>query len=148
MDEALIANWNAKVGQLDRVFHLGDFCMTNRDRGQRIFNRLNGQKHLVLGNHDKTGRQIKGWNWVHAYHELTIDKQRIVLCHYAMRVFNRVHHGAIQLYGHSHGRLPGNSQQLDVGVDCWDYSPVNLDDIKRRLKTLPKWSPLDHHGDK
>jgi hypothetical protein len=32
--------------------------------------------------------------------------QPIVLCHYAMRVWNRSHHGAWHLYGHSRGNLP------------------------------------------
>lgn len=26
MDEALVANWNRRVGPDDTVFHLGDFC--------------------------------------------------------------------------------------------------------------------------
>jgi calcineurin-like phosphoesterase family protein len=45
---------------------------------------------------------------------------------------------AIALYGHSHGRLPGNSMSLDVGVDCRGFAPVRLDDIRRRMRTLPE----------
>jgi calcineurin-like phosphoesterase family protein len=41
------------------------------------------------------------------------------------------------LYGHSHGRLPGTRTSLDVGVDCWSYLPVTLDEIRDRLATLP-----------
>lgn len=147
MDESMIANWNAKVGQMDRVFHLGDFCMTDRDRGQHIFDRLNGQKHLVLGNHDKAGRQIKGWNWVHPYHELRIEKQSIVLCHYAMRVWNKSHHGAWMLYGHSHGSLPDdpNAKSIDVGVDCHDYAPISFADISR-IMAKKTTVAVDHHG--
>jgi hypothetical protein len=32
-----------------------------------------------------------------------------VLCHYAMRVWNRSHHGAWHLYGHSQGESPRNT---------------------------------------
>ncbi len=38
--------------------------------------------------------------------EISVHGQPIVICHYAMRVWNRSHHGAWHLYGHSHGNLP------------------------------------------
>lgn len=146
MDTKMIENWNKKVGVDDDVYHIGDFCFMDQEKGQSILDRLNGRKHLVLGNHDKVGRRLKGWEWIKDYHEMTIDGQFIVLCHYAMRVWNRCHKGSIQLFGHSHGNLPGNSQQIDVGVDVWDYQPVTLKDVQRKLKTLPAFHPEDHHG--
>lgn len=35
----------------------------------------------------------------------------------------------VNLYGHSHGRLPeyNDKLQLDVGVDVWGYRPVPLE---------------------
>jgi calcineurin-like phosphoesterase family protein len=52
-------------------------------------------------------------------------------------VWNASHHGALHFYGHSHGNLPGDSQSLDVGVDCWDFRPASLAEIRARLATLP-----------
>ena len=143
MDEVMIANWNNKVGQNDIVYHLGDFAL-NKDP-EKYLRRLNGQKFLIRGNHDKRPRVDHGWANIWDYRELRHEKQNIVLCHYAMRVWNKSHHGAIMLYGHSHGNLPGTDQSLDVGVDCWNYSPTSLEDIKRRLKTLPPYKQADHH---
>ncbi len=50
--------------------------------------------------------------------EISVNGQPIVLCHYAMRVSNRSHHGAWHLYGHSHGNLPEGptSLSMDVGI--------------------------------
>tara|TARA_R110002124_G_scaffold133942_2_gene296444 strand:- start:5153 stop:5380 length:228 start_codon:yes stop_codon:yes gene_type:complete len=45
--------------------------------------------------------------------------------------------GAIQLFGHSHGRMPGTRQCIDVGVDVMGYVPVTLPEIKSRLAMLP-----------
>ena len=46
-----------------------------------------------------------------------LDKpQLVVLCHYAMRVWDRSHYGSWHLYGHSHGNLPpwkSDSPRLD-----------------------------------
>ena len=53
MNEGMIANWNNVVGSDDIVIHLGDFCFGGRQKVESVFNRLNGEIDLVLGNHDK-----------------------------------------------------------------------------------------------
>ena len=58
---------------------------------------------------------------------------------------NKSHHGSLMLYGHSHGSLPGTDQSLDVGVDCWDLAPTNLEKIMARMRTLPRYKHDDHH---
>lgn len=140
MNEVMIERWNERVLPEDEVYHLGDFGFGEQEPLQKIFDRLNGRKHFVWGNHDKTGRKLNGWVWVRPYHELHVENQLIVLMHYAMRVWNQSHRGSTSLFGHSHGRMPGNSQSLDVGVDCWDFRPVALDEINARLATLPKFT--------
>lgn len=146
MDEALIENWNQVVGVDDEVYHLGDFAFCSGEKAQAIFDHLNGRKHLILGNHDKNVRDIQGWVWVKHYHELYVGKQMIVLFHYAQRVWNRSHHGAWHLYGHSHGSLPDDVKTLsfDVGVDCTGYRPISFEEVVERMRTR-KWSPTDHH---
>ena len=59
--------------------------------------------------------------------------QVLVLCHYALRVWDRAHYGAWHLYGHSHGTLPAWGLSLDVGVDSHDFRPINLDEVATRL---------------
>jgi calcineurin-like phosphoesterase family protein len=63
--------------------------------------------------------------------------QKLVLCHYALRSRPGSRRGAVHLYGHSHGTLPGNGQSLDVGVDCWDFRPVSLSQIREVLEREP-----------
>ena len=77
--------------------------------------------------------------------EINLDGHTLTLCHYGMRVWNRCHHGALMLYGHSHGSLPGNAQSLDVGADAWDFRPVTLAEILARMATLPPYQADDHH---
>jgi len=63
------------------------------------------------------------------------DKQLIALCHYAMRVWRNSFHASWHLYGHSHGMLPEipHSLSFDVGVDCWDFYPVSIEEIKAKM---------------
>lgn len=148
MNESLITNWNSVVGRYDHIYHLGDFSFArNIDDSRTILSRLNGIKHLIRGNHDPDRVcQLDGWASVQDYKELKIDNKKLVLCHYAMRVWNGSHHGSLMLYGHSHGSLPGSNQSLDVGVDCWDYKPVNLEQIKAKLETLPPLTEMINNG--
>lgn len=143
MDETLIANWNAVVGPKDDVFHLGDFAVRcDPKKMANIFRRLNGRKHLIIGNHDSGATIALPWSSQPAhYREISVEKQRIILLHYGMRVWNGMRYGALQFFGHSHGRLPGCRASLDVGVDSWGYTPVTLAAIRERLALFEPANP-------
>jgi calcineurin-like phosphoesterase family protein len=59
MDEAMIRAWNDRVAPDDIVWHVGDFDMGRDDKIEATFHRLNGVKHLVLGNHDEEREEIR-----------------------------------------------------------------------------------------
>lgn len=148
MDADMVANWNSVVGPDDDVYHLGDFAM-GKDAVPSITARLNGRIHLIWGNHDSEQvRNLPCWASSQPYLEINDQGTKLVLSHYAHRVWNRSHHGALMLYGHSHGSLPGTDQSLDVGVDCWNMTPTDLEQIKRRMRSLPPYSSGDHHVSK
>ena len=67
----------------------------------------------------------------------SVESTRLVMCHYALRSWPGIRKGALQLYGHHHGRLPGNSQSMDIGVDVLGLAPVRLATIKARLAMMP-----------
>ncbi|WP_116654918.1 metallophosphoesterase family protein [Pelagibacterium sediminicola] len=138
-DRYLEQCWNDTVRPEDTVYHLGDFAYrSDKDAARKRFNRLHGTKHLIVGNHDGPWVREMGWETVEKMADISVGGQRIILCHYGLRVWNSMRHGALMLYGHSHSRLPGNSQSCDVGVDDWQFMPVDLPQIRARLATLPK----------
>lgn len=141
-DEALIANWNERVQPGDDVYHLGDFVF--RGNPDAVFARLRGNKRLLLGNHDKEKRLKRlPWAWIKHVYELKIDSEtRLFLSHYSGRRWPHSHHGAIHLFGHSHGELEDYRRSTDVGVDAWDYAPVHLDTILEYMKDK---EPTPHH---
>ncbi|MFC5312776.1 metallophosphoesterase [Azospirillum rugosum] len=140
-DEELVRRWNEVVGPDDDVHHLGDFAYRcDPKRLASIFKRLNGRKHLTIGNHEKGPTlQMKWASEPVPYREITVDGQRIVLFHFGMRVWNAMRYGTLHFYGHSHGKLSGNRQSLDVGVDCWNFRPVSLEQIRGRLAEFPEF---------
>ena len=52
MDEAIIQNWNRKVKPEDDVWILGDFVFRSRNSPEWYLQKLQGHKHLIVGNHD------------------------------------------------------------------------------------------------
>ena len=124
MDAELIRRWNAVVEAGDEVWHLGDFARTAQ-RASDVVAQLNGRKHLILGNNDSVDVG-EGWESVAPYAEIEREGRFLVLCHYPFRSWYRQHKGALNLHGHSHGRMKELARQFDVGVDVWDYRPASL----------------------
>ena len=127
MNAALIANWNAAAAPEDEIWHLGDVARLPTEVAG-ILSRLNGRKRLVRGNNDPDATlSAAGWESVHEYAEIEVSGRRLVLCHYPFRSWNGQHRGAINLHGHSHGRLKPMPRQFDVGVDARGFAPTILD---------------------
>jgi calcineurin-like phosphoesterase family protein len=144
MDRFMIDAWNSVVAPRDTIYVVGDFAhwRLKPEAIRAYFDALNGDKNLIIGNHDH--EHTKGLPWVSVEHRafLKIDGRDIVLDHYAGKTWNKSFHGSVQLFGHSHGAMPENDQQLDVGVDKWGYMPVSWPEIAQRLATLPPfWTP-------
>ena len=81
---------------------------------------------------------IKGW----ASGDVS-GPERVVLCHYALRIWQGRHNGSLHLYGHSHGTLEEIGRSTDVGVDSWEYAPVEIDQVlamltEREIKAIPE----------
>lgn len=151
MNEELIKRWNEKVSPKDEVYHLGDLSLGNADFTKEVLDRLNGKIYLIKGNHDKSTLSYpKRFEWIKDYHELYVDlqngkRQKVILMHYAMKVWNGSHRGNWQLYGHSHGTLPDENDRLqfDVGVDCHDFYPISVEEIEQIMSKKNWVSPFE-----
>jgi len=171
MDEELIRQWNAVVDEDDDVYHIGDVSLSSDKKTLHILNRLNGNIHLITGNHEKSVLKNAACRdrfvWIKGIHELYVDtgevnfevptknkQQMIVLCHYGMRVWNKSHHGSWMLYGHSHDSMEHEEwgRSMDVGVDSayrilGVFRPFSFDEISKIMATRSH-NPVDHHLEK
>lgn len=154
MHEALIDRWNAVVRPSDEIWHLGDFSFVKDEMANRlIFERLNGRKRLIIGNHDSRDHMLKlGWDEVKHYHWLNYAKVKFCLFHYPIHEWDGFWHNfkdrqpsvvrSVHLFGHVHStptepKHDFHPLSMDVGVDANDYRPVHIDDILARMKN--KW---------
>ena len=146
MNEDIIKRWNNKVGPRDIVYILGDFAFCKGPRANNFLDRLNGQKVLVVGNHDsflddKSFDRSKFTKI--CYYDKIHDKDskgndyRVILFHYPIAVWDCKHHGAIHLFGHIHKDGDSKHHPLrvkltngyNVGVDVNNFEPLTLDEI-------------------
>lgn len=153
MDNALIDNWNSVVRDKDDVYILGDVSWYSGHETASLLNVLKGRKHLILGNHD--GVILKSSQAQHQFVEIVTRKEidvetefygkiHVVMDHFYQPFFNRSHHGAVMLYGHTHNgdcyeeelkiqymldEDGFRSEAYNVGCMHWGYTPVTLENI-------------------
>lgn len=142
MDQAILERLNNSVKHNDILYFLGDFCIGGKARALAYRKQIRCERiFAVPGNHDKETRKLTdAFSWLNNLAEVSVHGQPIVLCHYAMRVWNRSSHGAWHLYGHSHGNLPeiAASLSMDVGVDAHDFCPRHFDEIRAYMAARMK----------
>ena len=165
MDETLIARWNQRVGPEDTVYHLGDLTLGTAEQAQRVIARLNGTIMILGDPYHHDGRWLQ-WrqgmqpdirsasdrsliilspiHLFHCEHPWGGKRLSVVLSHFPMFSWHKMHHGSWHLFGHSHGRTRRGLLCLDVGVDCWGYAPVSLDEIFAAMR--PKQEALAAQG--
>ena len=129
MEQAIIGNYRKVVAPEDTVYILGDLTIKgpqHRGHLEYILEQLPGNKHLILGNHDKFDPFVYVELGVLTVHTaLDIGDYILihdpVLCH---AVNNRK-----WLCGHVHTLFKMNTHGnvLNVGVDQWCFFPVNID---------------------
>lgn len=106
-DQTIINNWNNVVGIDDDVYLLGDISWYGSSKTLELFNQLNGNIHLIKGNHDdkilKNRDLQKRFVEIVDYKELQLeDGKGVVLCHYPIPCFKNHYYGWYHLFGHVH----------------------------------------------
>lgn len=179
-NQALVDNINQLVKPNDILYCLGDWSFGGYANIEIFRKQLNCKTiHLILGNHDQHIEPIDSiyrplFSSVQHYKELSLKipttksgkfgKTKFILSHYAMRVWNKSHHGSIMLYGHSHGTLDEmqptfanptwigdnyfikNYKTMDVGIDTNNLYPYHLDEILEIMKNKEMLLEIDHHN--
>ena len=139
MDEVMVAKWNAKVKAADTIYVLGDLFFRSANV-EPILKRLNGRKHLVLGNHDHswTGRVRLGdyFESVQTMKEIDVCGAPATLCHYPMLSYPQARRGYM-IYGHIHNNtgddywplIMRRPRMLNAGVDVNGFEPVTFEEL-------------------
>ena len=153
MNEAIVKNWNSVVNWDDEVYLLGDVMLNDDEKGMECLSRLNGQIHIIIGNHDTDNRLMK---YIYSPNVVSIQSiahykyngYHFYLSHYPTLCGNyderySLKRRLINLCGHSHTQNWG--QDLDKGLiyhcelDAHNNQPVLIDKI---ITDMLEWVEL------
>jgi calcineurin-like phosphoesterase family protein len=130
MNEYIISTYNELVKRDDLVIHLGDIARYN---WFDFVSLLNGNKELVLGNHDKNNDYKRLFKGVHDRMQIKVGGVDVILDHFPIYSWNKRIHGSVHCFGHVHGKFEGFGRSMDVGVDTNNFAPYNLEDVVQTL---------------
>lgn len=144
MMEDIVERWNKKIAPEDHVYILGDLVV-GQDEAQALsmLQKLNGNLHIVLGNHDTDRRkdlyeQFPNIVEIALAMRFRYNKYSFYLSHYPticsnMDADRTLDSKVINLCGHSHTKDP--FADWDKGLiyhcelDAHDNEPILIDDI-------------------
>lgn len=165
MNERMVELWNDNVDSADIIYVLGDFSL-GASAVTKYGPRLNGNKYLVPGNHDRChpvfhkNKDIRMANAKKLYEDAgfiimpiestlsTIpDFFSFKLCHMPYTgdhtekeryiEYRPKNYGQWLLHGHVHDHWKVKGKQINVGVDVWNFMPVSIEMIKLIIQNGP-----------
>jgi calcineurin-like phosphoesterase family protein len=161
MADKIIENWNSVVDEDSIIYYLGDlFYKVKASHVAYLVHQLKGEIRVILGNHDRLSQlfRMNRFSDIQTYQRISIKdeehkkgKQDIIVSHYPHLIWDKHHHGAFHLHGHSHHNLGKNEEGakyynrkvLDVGCNGWDYTPLSYNQIKVIMKQR-EINTIDH----
>ena len=155
MTELAIEAYNSVVKRGDTVYHLGDFSFGGKSKIIDVKSKLNGQIHLILGNHDRIiskSTELKMYfASVRHYRTITLAGYRFVLFHFPLAEWEDCHKGVIMLHGHTHGNKENLQYQqvfkfFDVGIDNRPDNKMLPWNIEEVINIVKNRDTMSHHS--
>lgn len=135
MNEAIIERWNKVVNKFDKVYHLGDFCFGRENLS--IITRLNGQKRLILGNHDTYSHEYTGLGFLSIHGALFWND--CILTHIPVHPYSLGSRAKYNIHGHLHSKrvmtveVPEftriDKRYINVSCEQNNLTPMNAEEL-------------------
>ena len=149
--EAMIQLWNSRVDKKDTIYILGDLSFGTIEDKRKLFQRLNGNKVLILGNHDKVSDHLRCYfNHITQIKNMTFKKSvynflhrdiEMIMCHFPMLSWEHKDKNSVMIHGHCHGKVDeinksSDDLRFDVGLDSElaNYNLISLEKLAKHIK--------------
>lgn len=135
-DEHIITQWNSVVNKRDVTYILGDITMEKKS-SYPLLDRLNGIKHVVLGNHDRRQDILHLLQHVESVAGM-IQYKGIMLTHTPIHPMELEYRFNKNIHGHIHDKvvmkmLDGweviDERYFCVSCEQVDYKPKTLEEL-------------------
>ncbi len=131
-DEHIIAKWNSVVTKRDITYILGDVTM-EKSAPYPLLDRMNGVKHIVLGNHDRRQDAKRLLQYAESIAGM-IQYKGVMLTHCPIHPMELDYRFNKNIHGHIHEKvvlLNGSPDPRYICVSCEqvDYTPKTLQEL-------------------
>ena len=98
MHKTIKTNWNNTVTNADHVYILGDLSWKENEDVISFVSKLKGNKHLIVGNHDRVKDQrykqlfVEVCDYKELKDKINGKEYNVVLSHYPLAFWNHQHH--------------------------------------------------------
>jgi len=123
-DEYIISQWNKVVDKRDVTYILGDVTMEKK-YPYPILGRLNGTKHVVLGNHDRKQDVRELLKYAHSVSGC-VKYKGLILTHIPIIESEIIGHFYRNIHGHIHNHIIPNPLYVNVSCEVIEYTPRTL----------------------
>lgn len=142
MERALIGRFNRIVKKEDTVYILGDFAYKiPAKEADKILQKLNGHKTLLIGNHDRNYDPALFDEICH-YKHTHYNCYQLSLMHYPMMEWKNSRHGSLQLHG-----SPQLHEILQLQESLQLHGHIHSGDGKRRYYNLSGFKGDNYNQD-
>ena len=135
-DAELVKRWNSVVMPKDKVYHMGDFAFGKRNI--EIAAQLNGNKVLVMGNHDMYNVDEYRKYFNHCFG--VCEYKGMILTHVPVHPRELARRYYANIHGHLHSKTINEGNYLNVGCEQTNLTPIPLDEVYNRLAVIDKAS--------
>lgn len=168
MLEDMKRRWNENVTNADHVYIAGDIVWRMGPETERYLRTLNGNLHLIVGNHDhfiKSNNFAKRFEEIVYYKKITdtdgVHERPVIISHYYMPFYETHYYNGVLVHGHSHmtteseyeRRITADLKMAGFKMDVYnvgctlpymDYAPQTLEAI---IKGYNRWIEQNRRED-
>lgn len=141
MDNFIINAWNNSVSNTDDIYILGDLCYKSKIKPYEYLEKLKGNLHFIIGNHDnavlKDKRALDRFVSVDKLLHIEDNGKHIILCHYPMIEWDGYFRDWYHIYAHVHNNLnraynimKHEKRALNAGCMINNYIPVTFKQLQ------------------
>lgn len=137
-DDWIIKQWNSVVTKRDLTWVLGDVAFTKQ--GLAKVSKLNGSKHLILGNHDQFSLELYSqyFNKIHGF----MKKGKFWLSHAPVHP-NQLRN-KYNIQGHVHSNTLEDLRYFNVSVEALNGMPIAYEELESIFKTREKYIGVNY----
>lgn len=138
MNQCMLDNWNSVVKPGDKVYHLGDVFMGDKEQFVKYWSKLNGKKNLIVGNHDDIKWMAQKELFSKIYMWRMFTEFGLLLTHVPIHE-SGLRRGAptdetapmlLNIHGHIHQNPSPTEHHRCVCVEHIDYTPINIEELR------------------